>query len=114
MISTWVWPSVSGRPPMSESRPKETSFGRGRGRAEVSSLGGGEERGEDEGEGPPSGREDDMMAQVAVAVGRVLAMACVGRRGQPWWLAARCKGRRDCDWQERGWVSARFNGGEMW
>lgn len=67
MNSTWVWPSVSGRPPMSESRPKETSFGRGLGRAEVSILEGGEARGEDERESPPLGREDDMMGQVAVA-----------------------------------------------
>jgi hypothetical protein len=32
-------------------------------------LEGGEERGEDEGESPPSGREDDMLAEVAVAMG---------------------------------------------
>jgi len=52
---------------MSESRPKETSLGRGLGRAEVSILEGGEARGEEERESPPLGREDDMMGQVAVA-----------------------------------------------
>lgn len=86
MNSTWVWPSVSGRPPMSESRPKETSLGRGRGRVEVSILEGGEERGDDEGESPPSGREDDMLAQVAVATGVVLAVGCGCDVVQPWWL----------------------------
>jgi hypothetical protein len=101
---------------MSESRPKETSLGRGRGRVEVSSLEGGEERGEDEGESPPLGREDDMLAEVAVAAwtGTRAWYGLRGRRGQPRWLGARCKGRRDCDWQERGWVAVRMRGGEMW
>ena len=62
MNSTCGRPSVFGRPPMSESRPKDTSFGRGLGRVAVSILGGGEARGECEGESPPSGREDDMLA----------------------------------------------------
>jgi len=76
MNSTWGRPSASGRPPVRESRPKETSLGRGLGRVEVSILEGGEERGEDEGSSPPSGREDDM----SCAVGR--------RRGLPSWLTA--------------------------
>jgi hypothetical protein len=100
MISTWVWPSVSGRPPMSESRPKETSLGRGRGRVEVSSLEGGEERGEDEGESSASGREDDILAQVAVAMGVVLGVAWACDVVSPGGLEARCKGWRDCDWQD--------------
>jgi hypothetical protein len=74
MNSTCGRPSVSGRPPINVSRPKDTSFGRGRGRVAVSILGGGEARGEDEGESPPSGREDDMLAVLAVAW-RVLKLA---------------------------------------
>jgi hypothetical protein len=66
MNSTCGRPSVSGRPPISVSRPKDTSFGRGRGRVAVSIFGGGEARGECEGESPPS-REDDMLAVLAVA-----------------------------------------------
>lgn len=32
----------------------------------------------------------------------------------PGGLRARCKGRRDCDWQEQRWVTVRCRGGEMW
>jgi hypothetical protein len=63
-------------------------LGRGRGRVEVSSLEGGEERGEDEGESPPSGREDDILAQVAVAMGVVLGGAwCLVWPGRATWSA---------------------------
>lgn len=63
---------MSGRPPSSESRPKETSFGLGRGRVAVSILGGRGEVARGEGESPPSGCE---LAMLAVAAWVVLGMA---------------------------------------
>lgn len=55
--STWGRPSTLGCPPASESRPKDTSFGRGRDAG--GPLG---EAGAGEGGSAPSEREDDMLA----------------------------------------------------
>jgi hypothetical protein len=99
MKSTWGRPSVVGRPPPRESRPKDTSLGRGRGRCWelVSSLGGsrGEASGEGEGDEAPSGCEDDM---VGVAVRNVRCMA-LARATWTNLVAYRCKGHTCLDWQ---------------
>jgi hypothetical protein len=102
--STWGLPSVVGRPPPRESRPNETSLGRGRGRCceLVSSFGGsrGEASGEGEGDEAPSGAEDDM---VAVAERIVLRWLRLARRGLTL-VAYCCRGHAQPDWQVRSSV----------
>lgn len=106
MKLTWRLPSeFVGRPPPSESRPKDTSLGRGFGRAgvEVSILGGsrGEGRGLGEREPRPSGREDDMLARsVWIVLQMAAARATWTSRG-----AYSCKGHARGDWQDRSVIT---------
>lgn len=108
MNCTCVGPSVSGRPPSSESRPKDTSLGRGRGRDAVAvsrfdgrgEAGGG--GGEDE--SARSRRGADMLA--VTARGYTLYGLCAGNVDQPGGLTE-SRGPGRCDWKARRSVSGR-------